>query len=48
MGGLHYNVNGYLILNIEGYNETNFKSAPEWENVNILSDKTAQNVCIDK
>lgn len=48
MGGLHYNVNGYLILNIEGYNKTNFKSAPEWENVNILSDKTAQNVCIDK
>lgn len=48
MGGLTYNVNGYLILNIEGYNETNFKSASEWDNINILNDKTAQNVCIDK
>lgn len=48
MGGIIYNINGYAINNVEGFTDTNFKMAPEWENVDLLNDKTAQKACIYK
>lgn len=45
MGGISYNVNGYVLENVEAFTEQNFKAAPEWEKIDFFNNKTIQKVC---
>ena len=47
LGGVQYNVNNYVVLDVEEYNEYNFKSATEWEYVSP-NDMLAQKICQQK
>lgn len=44
MGGIQYNVNDYVLLNVEEYTENNFKTAADWEYVSS-QDLIAKKVC---
>ena len=44
LGGVQYNVNDYVLLNVEEYTENNFKTAVDWEYVSS-QDLIAKKVC---